>query len=194
MEYYELAQQARSGEGVTDQDLRDIAPPGTLAISGEDFAALAKMEDRFGIHAARMASTGALVSVTDEIHRVERWLATARKDPQANSTLIRWLENELADVRMGKRQLEERLAVQEKDRQAKKEATIEARTFIYERGAQKLAGITRNEAGRKVLRSVTEYGMWGGTDAHGKNVDAHQQTGRGCPPDCPTQKNYFAEE
>jgi hypothetical protein len=119
-----------------------------------------------------------------DVHKVERQLAVARKDPAANEGVIRFLETERQELRRQLEQLRELLAEQEKYNRALASFSEAGQAKVHRDAARAISAIDESRAAERVLREVPRYGTFeeprrGGTSAAAPRGAAPRQ-GAGC--------------
>ena len=173
----EALTQVNGGKKASDDTLKKLSPPGAPSVQAAEVQEIARLAPALRrLYIAQVASATALLSLTVDVHRVERLIQAAKKDPNADQGLMRQYETELVDLRRQLEQLRELAQQQNTYNRALAELSQAGQRKVHEDAASVISAIDRQNGGDKALREVTPYG---------KFETGRLRQGAGCT-NCPT--------
>jgi len=153
-------------KSASDEMLKKLAPPGSAGgVLPDELRELAELpEHQRRVVLRVLASESALLHLTLEVQSIERRLAAARKDPRLDEARVRTWTLELEDLRLQLRQIEERMARQERYSAAFLKARDLARTSQSRHAAAAVADSqSAAEDAKKVDSLAPAFGTRSGT-------------------------------
>lgn len=167
--------QAKNDQSISDSTMQSLAPPGAPPVLQDEVKQIARLSPtRQKLYVSQMASTSALLSLTVDIQWLERMLQASRKDPTIDQGFVKWLENELQDLRRQLDQMRELAAEQSRYQKALAEFSDAGQRKVHEDAAGALSAIEMSGSATKVLSEVPKFGKF-----------AAPRQGAGCT-NCPT--------
>jgi hypothetical protein len=157
---------ADSKKAPSDEQLRKLAPPGSAGgVLPDELREIAELpEHQRRVVLRVLASESALLYLTLEVQSIERRLAAARKDPRLDEARMRTWNQELEDLRLQLRHIEERIARQERFSAAFLRARDLARTSQSRHAAAAVADSQNAvEDAKKVDSIAPAFGQRTGT-------------------------------
>jgi hypothetical protein len=167
--------QAQNNQPILDSTMQSLSPPGAPPVLQDEVKQIARLSPtRQNLYVSQMASSSALLSLTVDIQWLERLLQASRKDPTIDQGFVKWLENELQDLRRQLDQMRELASEQSRYQRALAEFSDAGQRKVHEDAAGTLSAIELSGSGAKVLNEVTPFGKF-----------AAPMQGAGCT-NCPT--------
>ena len=167
--------QVQSSQPIDASTLAALTPPGAPPLLADEVKEIARLAPaRQGLYISQMASSSALLSLTVDIQWLERLLQASRKDPSIDRSFVKWLEDELQDLRRQLDQMRELAAEQSRYQRALSELSEAGQRKVHEDAANVVSAIDSASAGMKALNEVPPFGKF-----------ASPRQGAGCT-NCPT--------
>lgn len=169
---------ARDDQPIAAASLDALTPPGAPRILAAEVKEIARLSAaRQRLYVSQMASSSALLSLTVDIQWLERLLQASRKDPTIDQSFMKWLENEIQDLRRQLDQMRELAAEQGRYRNTLAELSDAGQRKVHEDAAGAVSVIESSNAGTRALYQVTPFGKF-----------ASPRQGAGCANCPPTTK------
>jgi len=181
----EVMTDVEAGNKPSPETLAKLSPRGAPRVYPEEVEEVARLSPpRRRLYVERMAGAAALLSLTTDVHKVERQLAVAKKDPAANEGVIRFLETERQELRRQLEQLRELHALQENYNRTLASFSEAGRAKVQMDAARAITAIDGSRAAERALREVPRYGTFeeprpGGASSGQRGASAPRQ-GAGC--------------
>jgi hypothetical protein len=167
--------QAKDDQPIAPATLEALTPPGASRILADEVKEIARLcAARQRLYVSQMASSAALLSLTVDIQWLERLLQASCKDPTIDQGFMKWLENEIQDLRRQLDQMRELAAEQGRYQKALSELSDAGQRKVHEDAAGVVSAIESSAAGSRALYEVTPFGKF-----------ASPRQGAGCT-NCPS--------
>lgn len=167
--------QAKNGPSIAQSTLEALTPPGAPPLLPDEVQEISRLSPtRQRLYVSQMASSAALLSLTVDVHRLERLLQAGRKDPSIDQGFVKWLERELEDLRQQLDQMRELAAEQGRYQKALSEFSEAGQRKAHEDAAGVITAIDSTAVAERGLSEVTPFGKF-----------ASPRQGAGCT-NCPT--------
>lgn len=157
---WEQAFAEAASTGTISPEVREkLGPKGARQMLTEDLRQVARLSrTEHGLFLWHMATEAAFFEVELEVANLERWLATLRRDPQADRGTVEQVERQLTDLRSEMNQLRDLRRAEEG---WNRELLRMTESLQREAAAQRTRDVARSEANQKgdqVLRQLQPVG------------------------------------
>lgn len=157
---WEQAFAEAASTGTISPDVREkLGPKGARQMLAEDLRQVAGLtRTEHGLFLWHMATEAAFFEVELEVAHVERWLATLRRDPQADRGTVEQVERQLTDLRSELNQLRELRRAEDGWNRELLRMTESLQRGAAERRTKEVTRSEANQKGDQILRELPPIG------------------------------------